>query len=194
MKSKVIIRQLFCLSTVLLCSSLIDVVNSSQFGGLPILAQSTNSTQQQTSTALEEEQSVNIGVMAIRGVEKTLAKWQPTLDYLNEEIPGYQFHLIPLSFDSMEETIADGQLDFVLPNPGMYVELEWVYGARRIATLKNLRLGQSYTEFGAVIFRRSDRQDLETLEDLKGKRFMAVSEIALLTHVLCLRISLSLHV
>ncbi|MGA1285454.1 MAG: PhnD/SsuA/transferrin family substrate-binding protein, partial [Prochlorothrix sp.] len=70
------------------------------------------------------------------------------------------------------------EIDFILPNPGMYVELEWVYGAKRIATLENLRLGRAYTEFGAVIFRRADREDIQTLADLKGKRFMAVDETA----------------
>ncbi|WP_160148542.1 PhnD/SsuA/transferrin family substrate-binding protein [[Leptolyngbya] sp. PCC 7376] len=143
------------------------------------MAETENATERQSEALVQQElKSVNVGVMAIRGVAQTQAKWQPTLDYLNEEIPGYQFSLIPLAFDSMEETVATGQVDFVLPNPGMYVELEWVYGARRIATLKNLRLGKPYTEFGAVIFRRRDRPDLQTLEDLKGKQFIAVSEIA----------------
>ncbi|MDJ0589853.1 MAG: PhnD/SsuA/transferrin family substrate-binding protein [Pleurocapsa sp. MO_226.B13] len=90
----------------------------------------------------------------------------------------YNFQLEPLKFDNLEELIVNQQVDFVLPNPGMYVELEWVYGARRIATLQNLRLGKPYTQFGAVIFRRQDRTDIQELKDLKGKRFMAVSQIA----------------
>ncbi|MDJ0589852.1 MAG: hypothetical protein QNJ72_07630 [Pleurocapsa sp. MO_226.B13] len=32
---------------------------------------------------------VKVGVMAIRGVEKTKQKWQPTIDYLSQNIPGY---------------------------------------------------------------------------------------------------------
>ncbi|WP_072013871.1 PhnD/SsuA/transferrin family substrate-binding protein [Myxosarcina sp. GI1] len=122
--------------------------------------------------------TIKVGVMAIRGVNKTLQKWQATIDYLNQKIPDRTFELVPLEFDSMEEVIARQEIDFVLPNPGMYVELEWVYGARRIATLQNLRLGKPYTQFGAVIFRRADRQELQELRDLKGKKFMAVSEIA----------------
>ena len=131
-----------------------------------------------TATVADDPGMVNVGVMAIRGVEATKLKWQPTIDYLSKTVPGYTFSLVPLTFDSMEAIIANEQVDFVLPNPGMYVELEWTYGARRIATLKNLRLGKPYTQFGAVIFRRSDRSDLKTLGDLRGKTFMAVSEIA----------------
>ena len=128
--------------------------------------------------ANSENQVIRVGVMAIRGVDQNQTKWQPTLDYLSQNIPGYTFELVSLEFDTMEEVIAKQKIDFVLPNPGMYVELEWVYGARRIATLQNLRLGKPYTEFGAVIFRRKDRLALEELKDLKGKKFMAVSENA----------------
>ena len=34
--------------------------------------------------------------------------------------------------------------------------------------------GGTATEFGAVIFTRKDRRDIKDIEDLKGKRFMAV--------------------
>lgn len=122
--------------------------------------------------------SIRVGVMAIRGTEQTRRKWQPTIDYLSQNITDRSFELVPLKFDNIEQLIAHQQVDFVLPNPGMYVELEWVYGARRIATLQNLRLGKPYTQFGAVIFRRHNRNDLQQLNDLKGKKFMAVSEIA----------------
>ncbi|MGB3535299.1 MAG: PhnD/SsuA/transferrin family substrate-binding protein [Microcoleaceae cyanobacterium] len=125
-----------------------------------------------------QSEPIKVGVMSIRGIEITQEKWQPTLDYLSETIADHTFELVPLEFNTMEEMIANQQVDFVLPNPGMYVELEWVYGARRIATLKNLRLGQPYTQFGAVIFRRSDRDDIQDLKDLKNKTFMAVNEIA----------------
>ena len=127
---------------------------------------------------LGQSKTIQVGVMAIRGVAQTKQKWQPTIDYLSHNIPGYNFQLVPLRFDNIEQLIANKQVDFVLPNPGMYVELEWIYGARRIATLQNLRLGKSYTEFGAVIFRRQDRTDIQELKDLKGKSFMAVSKIA----------------
>ncbi len=130
------------------------------------------------STANSENKVVRVGIMVIRGIDKTRTKWQPTIDYLTQQIPGYTFELVPLEFDTMEKVISSQGIDFVLPNPGMYVELEWVYGARRIATLQNLRLGQPYTQFGAVIFRRQDRTDIQELKDLKGKKFMAVSKIA----------------
>ncbi len=131
-----------------------------------------------SQASYSEVKTVKVGVMVIRGVEKTRQKWQSTIDYLSQNIPGYNFQLVPLYFDNIEKPIANKQVNFVLLNPGMYVELEWLYGARRIATLQNLHLGQPYTQFGAVIFRHADRTDIQELKDLKGKKFMAVSEIA----------------
>ncbi|MFE4107277.1 response regulator [Almyronema epifaneia] len=145
---------------------------------LPAAIAVANSPPASSTEAPQTRPIIRVGVMAIRGVEQTHKQWQPTIDYLSRQISGYQFELVPLEFDTLEDLIANQQIDFVLPNPGMYVELETLYGARRIATLKNLRLGKSYTEFGAVIFRRADRTDIQTLQDLKGKSFMAVSEIA----------------
>ena len=136
------------------------------------------SQNQDSQSSNSEAKVIKVGVMAILGVEKTRQKWQPTIDYLSQNIPGYIFQLVSLEFDTMKELIAKGEIDFVLPNPGMYVELEWVYGARRIATLQNLRLGKPYTQFGAVIFRHKDHNDIQELQDLKGKKFMAVSKIA----------------
>ncbi|MEB3275118.1 MAG: PhnD/SsuA/transferrin family substrate-binding protein [Prochlorothrix sp.] len=156
----------------------------------PLLAQTTSfPTPQATpsSTAPSPTQpnpdpqnrtQVRVGVMAIRGVDKAKEQWQSTIDYLSANVEGYQFELVPLKFEELEGIVKNQEIDFILPNPGMYVELEWVYGAQRVATLENLRLGRAYTEFGAVIFRRADRDDIQTLEDLRGKRFMAVDEIA----------------
>ncbi|NEO91390.1 MAG: PhnD/SsuA/transferrin family substrate-binding protein [Moorea sp. SIO3G5] len=143
--------------------------------GITLAQEPVDGTGQITTS---EVKIVKVGVMAIRGVDHTKTKWQPTLDYLSETISGYVFQLVPLGFDTLEEIIANQEVDFVLPNPGMYVELEWIYGARRIATLTNLRLGKPYTQFGAVILRHADRNDIQDLKDLRGKTFMAVSEIA----------------
>ena len=55
-----------------------------------------------------------------------------------------------------------------------YINAEFKYRANRIATLKNLRTKRGQTEFGGVIFRKSDREDIAGIEDLRGKVFAAV--------------------
>ena len=121
---------------------------------------------------------VRIGVMAFRGMEHAEQKWQPTIEYLNQAIPDYRFELVVFELEGVNAIVQSRQIDFLLSNPGIYVNSEARYGVRRIATLENFRSGRTYSAFGAVIFRRADRTDIKTLRDLKGQRFMAVSEKA----------------
>ncbi|MEM1292931.1 MAG: PhnD/SsuA/transferrin family substrate-binding protein [Cyanobacteria bacterium P01_H01_bin.162] len=120
-----------------------------------------------------QETTIKVGVLSPWGPEETQERWQPTLDYLSEQIPDYSFQFVSLNFDNYETQVAEQQVDFVLINSGLYVGLEWVYGARRIATLRNLRLGQPYAEYGAVIFTKAEAgqpSELD-LQTLKGKSF-----------------------
>ena len=141
------------------------------------------SLQSRTPDALESEGgapavgvTVKIGVLAKRGPEKCLAKWEPTAEYLTSRIPGYSFTIMPLSFGEVEPVVERGEVAFILANPSFYIGLEKLYGASRIATLKNRRTAGVYTIFGGVIFRRANRNDIQNLDDLKGRTFMAVKE------------------
>jgi two-component system sensor histidine kinase TtrS len=57
--------------------------------------------------------------------------------------------------------------------------LELHYGITRIATMRNGRGERARNVFGGVIFTRADRDDIATLEDLHGKRLMAVDPASL---------------
>jgi len=115
-----------------------------------------------------------IGVLAFRGEEKALKRWLPTAEYLNQRISNSSFIVVPLDLEQLRHAVEKQKIDFVITNTGQYVELEAFYGASRIATVKNNINGQVSTSFGAVIFTRADRDDINTLEDIKGKRFMGV--------------------
>jgi two-component system, sensor histidine kinase and response regulator len=123
-----------------------------------------------------EEKPIKIGVLATRGVEQCLKSWSPTADYLTSLIAEKKFIIVPLHHAQIASSVQDGEVDFILTNSSFYVELEQGYGANRIATMKEMRLGQTYSKYGSVIFCRSDRTDIKKLNDLKGKSFMAVSE------------------
>ena len=90
--------------------------------------------------ALAAGNEVVIGVLAHRGDQAAVSKWTPTIDYLNEEIPGNEFRLLPLDLHEMSAALAQDKLDFILTNPGNYVDLERKFGVSRITTLKNLHL------------------------------------------------------
>ena len=122
----------------------------------------------------EQEPVYKIGVLAFRGEDKALKRWSPTAEYLNQQIGGANFIVVPLDLEQLRHAVEKQKVDFVITNTGQYVELEVFYGAARIATVKNNINGEVSTSFGAVIFTRADRDDINTIEDIKGKRFMGV--------------------
>ena len=124
--------------------------------------------------------AVRIGVLAKRGEDQCLEQWGPTADYLSSRIPAVAFAIIPLDFDEICQAVERRQVDFLLANSSFYIEMEAYYGARRIATLNNLQSdGTAHDFFAGVIFTRSDRRDLNRLEDIQGKICMAVDERSL---------------
>ncbi len=124
---------------------------------------------------------IRIGVLAYRGAEQAKRMWAPTADYLAAKIPDHTFSVVPLGFDRINQAVSRGEVDFILANSSIYVELEYLYGVNRIATIKKKAdTGAGYTTvFGGVIFTRADRKDIRSIADLKGKSFIAVDETSL---------------
>ena len=118
---------------------------------------------------------VRIGVLAKRGAARCLEQWGPTADYLSAQIPQHEFEIVPLGFEEIIPSVDRGEVDFVLANSSFYVTLEKEHACRRLATLKNQRLGGVYTEFAGVIFCRADNPAIHALTDLAGTRFAAVA-------------------
>ncbi len=129
---------------------------------------------QATHAGPDQRPEVRIGVLANVGGAKCLELWSPTAAYLSKVIPDHHFVIVPLGFDEIEPAVGRGEVHFVLANPMIYVELEVRHKVMRIATMRTTSMDTTTTVFGGVIFTRADRDDIETIEDLKGKRFMAV--------------------
>ena len=130
-----------------------------------------------TNTA--DAREIKIGVLAKRDSQKTLLRWSPLADYLSQSVKNNHFTIVPLGFNDIQQAVSDQQIDFVLTNPYMYIILEAKYGVSSIATLKNRYKNRGYDVFGSVIFSRSDRSDLNSIKDIRGKRLMAVDEQSL---------------
>ena len=133
----------------------------------------------QTHVVSAENNKLSVGVLAKRGTDLCLEQWIPTAEYLTVKIPEKSFAIVPLSYDEMYEVVEAGTVDFILVNPSLYVELEIRYGASRIATLKNVCPGGVCTKYGGVIFCKSSRNDINNLDELKGKSIMTLSETSL---------------
>lgn len=124
-----------------------------------------------SASAKTGAQPVRIGVLAFRGEADVMARWSATADYLTTAIDGYQFQVQPLDLSAMDEAVDRGELEFVLTHPGHYVALEARHGVTRILTLKNQKAGAPVTRYGAVIFTRADRHDINSLEGLRRHSF-----------------------
>lgn len=122
------------------------------------------------SVARTEANEIRIGVLANNGKAAALKSWQPHADYLSQTIPNNSFKIVPLDFSGLYPAVKKGLVDFVVVNTGQYVELESEAGITRIATLKKLTPNGTHTVFGGVLFSLSNREDIENLYDLRGKR------------------------
>lgn len=127
-----------------------------------------------SAETLVEDQTIKIGVLAKRGYDVCLNKWTPTADYLSNAIPGKQFEVVPLTFQEIFPAVESRTIEFVLANSSYYAQMEVMYNVSRLATLKNISLGQYYTESAGVLFCRNDNLEINEIDDLAGKRFMAV--------------------
>lgn len=126
--------------------------------------------------AVPAAEPVRIGVLAFRSKLQTLEQWQPLAAALQHAVPRRTFAVEALTFPEMDEAIAQKRLDFVLTNPGHYVLLTRRLGLTApLATLAVDDNGRASTAFGGVIFTRSDRSNINTLQDIKGKTIAVVS-------------------
>ncbi|WMW21162.1 sensor histidine kinase [Methanolobus mangrovi] len=124
-----------------------------------------------------ESNVYKIGVLSVNGEkDNTMEQWTPTAEYLSTSIPNTTFEVIPLDYDEFFFVIDNEGIDFFYSNPMVYVEMARIYGAGRIATFQPMWENSSYDGFGGVILTRADRDDINSLQDLKDKSFMAVSE------------------
>jgi two-component system sensor histidine kinase TtrS len=129
---------------------------------------------------MAETREVRIGVLAKRGPEKSLERWSATTEYLNEALPAYRFKIIPMAFDDIEILVKNQMIDFVIVNPGIYVNLSVKYGVRRVLTLINKLSHESQvSSFGSVAFTLKERETIKKLADLRDQRVAAVHSTSL---------------
>jgi len=128
------------------------------------------------SAVASELSTVKIGVLAKRGEGHAVQIWTPTAEYLSSAIPTHSFEIVPLNFTQVHQAVQDRTIDFIIANSAYYVDLEYKFGVSRIATMKNLFNHVPKSQFGGVIFTRSDNKDINGLHDLNGKSFSAVDQ------------------
>lgn len=117
-----------------------------------------------------------IGVLAKNGPAKAMSKWGPLGGYLTKTVTGDSFTIVPLDFDEVQPAIKEGKVNYFLVNSSMFVTSMVKHRSSAVATMINSRQGKPLTSFGGVILTYTDRDDINSMVDIKGKKFMAVKE------------------
>ena len=126
-----------------------------------------------------------VGVLAIRGFDAAYAEFNKTFtDYLTIAAgqrfdPPIEFEIKPLNFNLLFTDVEDSIVDFIYVNPSAFSCIESEYTARSLVSQISQRNvgGQVYAlkKFGGVIAARADRDDINSIHDLKGKVIAAAS-------------------
>jgi len=122
-------------------------------------------------------QMLRVGVLAHRGEDVAVSRWQPTFQHLSQVLDDLDFRIVPLSLQGMNTALETGQLDLILTNPGHYHLIARTQAYSPLVTVRTDRKGQPTTgnRFGSVIFVRSGDDSIAGLVDLKGKKLGAVA-------------------
>lgn len=120
------------------------------------------------ASATEPRAALRIGILAYLGEESAARDWRPLEDHLKTALPQYDFEASYGDLGELRRAVAGGEVDFLLTNPGQYVELESEFGVSRIATLEHGETPASSYAVGAAVIALRDRDDLHELADLPG--------------------------
>ncbi|RJX75217.1 sensor histidine kinase [Vibrio sinensis] len=142
----------------------------------PDAALNTVSSESSAVSSIVKPQ-VNVGVLAIRGHLYAMQRWQPTINWLNQQIPDTHFVLTPLDLDGMTKAVEKQSIDFILTNPGQAVRLGRQYALSWIATLTSQAPENSNYGIGSALVVRSD-SNYTALNHVAGQPIAAVSENA----------------
>ncbi|KON82386.2 PhnD/SsuA/transferrin family substrate-binding protein [Azoarcus sp. PA01] len=118
---------------------------------------------------------IRIGVLAFLGAETTVIEWSPVVKHLQTALPGRQVRLVLLDHQGLDDAVAAGTVDFVITNPGHYIELEAKWGASRILTLDASPGRAPGRSIGSAVISRADRPEVRAFDDLRGRRVAIVA-------------------
>jgi two-component system sensor histidine kinase TtrS len=93
-------------------------------------------------------------------------------------VPQAEFRFVPVTLLSVEALLENGELNFLVTNPGHFVTLESRFPMSVLATRRRaLPDGREVTEFGSVIFARAGA-GIGVLQDVVDRDVIAVDQAA----------------
>ena len=93
------------------------------------------------------------------------------VEYLSEQTGLPMRQVFPDTFDNYISMFGQGKIDISFSNPFIYVKLANRYGARAMARIVE---ADGRAEFRGQIIARKDNQEIQSIEDCRGKSWVAV--------------------
>ena len=122
------------------------------------------------------QSGLTLGVTQFRPLPIMLEQYQPLAEYLSAEL-GIPVELHLLEREELVTGSAIHHVDLLLTNPFHYQVLRHHSGlTSALATVATLEQGHATSSLGGVIFTTADRDDLNTLSDLRGQRVATPGE------------------
>jgi two-component system sensor histidine kinase TtrS len=118
---------------------------------------------------------VRVGALATLGAREVESDAAATLAQLNKALPAYHFTLMTGTKAYLTAAVAAHKIDFVITNPGHYLELKIDYSVTALATEQSLDGYSSAEAVGAAVIALDRRGDLQRLADLRGARIAAAA-------------------
>lgn len=118
---------------------------------------------------------INIGLLNDRDTPAYQAFWRETAQTLSTQIPGHTFVITPLGLECLTHAVSKQQVQFAITNPAHTVLLEKNERGVTLATLQSQYGKRILTHYSAAIIASADRQDIQSLGDLKGQHVLASS-------------------
>lgn len=119
----------------------------------------------------EPEQSITYAYLPQYAHRVSYQRHRLLVEYLRRKTGLPVRQIFPNTFDEQVKMVGRGQIDISFSNPFIYVQLARRFGAMAIARSVE-KNGQK--DFRGQIICRADQRELRTLEDCRGKRWMAV--------------------
>lgn len=120
-------------------------------------------------------QIISIGVLNQRSEPAYTQFWENTAKYLSKKIPEHTFVIKPLGVECLTHSISKEQLDFVITDPAHFIMLEKDWDAFALTSLESRYERNIKNFYSATVITQANRNDLNTLSDLKKSHFMASS-------------------